>query len=161
MADFSSAVIKTIANEGGARYTEIPGDAGGATRFGISKRAYPQLDIRQLSEDQAREIYRRDYWNAVKGDDIVSQAVAETLFDSAVNLGVGRAIRLAQLTLGVTQDGVPGPQTVEALNQAPPDRFVADFTLAKIARYVGICNKDRSQSKFLLGWLNRAMGTQS
>ncbi|MDY0747384.1 glycosyl hydrolase 108 family protein [Paucibacter sp. R3-3] len=161
MADFSSAVTNTIANEGGARYTEIPGDAGGATKFGISKRAYPQLDIRMLSEDQAREIYRRDYWNAVKGDDIVSQAVAENLFDSAVNLGVGRAVRLAQLTVGVAQDGVPGTDTITAINQAPPDRFVADFTLAKIARYVGICNKDRSQSKFLLGWLNRAMGTQA
>lgn len=161
MADFLPAVVKTIAHEGGARYTETAGDTGGATKYGISKRAYPQLDIRNLTEDQAREIYRRDYWNLIKGDSIQSQAVAENIFDSAVNLGSGRTIRLVQLTLGVAQDGALGQDTLAALNKADPERFIADFTLAKIARYVGICNKDRTQSKFLLGWLNRAMGTMA
>ncbi len=159
MADFDPAVTKTIAREGGARYTETPGDAGGATKYGISKRAYPQLDIANITEQQAKDIYRADYWNAVRGDDIKSQAVAENLFDTAVNMGVGRAVKLAQSALNVKPvDGQLGPATLAALNGADADRFLADYTLAKVARYLDLCNADRSQSKFLLGWLNRAMG---
>lgn len=159
MADFDAAIIKTIAHEGGARYTETPGDAGGATKYGISKRAYPQLDIANLNETQARDIYRADYWNAVHGDEIAAQGVAENLFDTAVNMGTGRAVKLAQISLGIKPaDGKMTPALVAALNAADPERFVADFTLAKVARYVGLCNNNRSQSKFLLGWLNRALG---
>ncbi len=162
MANFDQAVVKTIAREGGARFTETPGDAGGATKFGISKRAYPQLDIANLTEQQAKDIYRADYWNAVHGDDISAQVAAENVFDTAVNMGVSRAVKLAQMALGVQPvDGVAGPQTIQAINNADSDRFIADYTLAKIARYVSLCNNNRSQSKFLLGWLNRAMGALS
>ena len=159
MANFDPAVAKTIAREGGARYTETPGDAGGATKFGISKRAYPQLDIGQLTEQQAKDIYRNDYWNAVHGDDITAQPIAENIFDTSVNMGSARAIKLAQIALGVTPvTGVLDQHTLQALNSADTNRFLADYTLAKVARYVSLCNNNRSQSKFLLGWLNRAMG---
>lgn len=159
MADFEPAVIKTIAYEGGARYTETPGDNGGATKYGISKRAYPQLDIANLTEQQARAVYRTDYWNAVHGDDIQSQMVAENLFDTAVNMGITRALKLAQLVLGSQPvDGRFSTDFLTQLNACEPERFIADFTLAKVARYVGLCNTNRAQSKFLLGWLNRAMG---
>ncbi|MBV1775307.1 hypothetical protein KSF73_06225 [Burkholderiaceae bacterium DAT-1] len=159
MADFQPAVIKTIAREGGDRYTETPGDTGGGTKYGISKRAYPELDIRNLTQNQAESIYRRDYWDLIKGDQLTAQAVAENLFDTAVNMGVSRAVKLAQMVLGIKpEDGKLGPHTLDAINAADPNRFLADFTLAKVARYVAICNKDRGQSKFLLGWLNRAMG---
>lgn len=159
MADFERAIAKTLVREGGSRYTETPGDAGGATKYGISKRAYPQLDIRNITEQQAKDIYRADYWQAVQGDAIQSQDVAENIFDTAVNMGTGRAVRLAQMVLGLQPvDGNLGHDTLAALNATDPARFVADYTLAKIARYVGICNKDRSQRQFLLGWLNRAMG---
>lgn len=162
MADFDPAVTKTLAREGGARYTETPGDTGGATKYGISKRAYPQLDIANITEQQAKDIYRADYWNAVGGDGIASQAVAENLFDTAVNMGVSRAVKLAQLVLGVEPaDGRVGPQTLAALNGTDAARFLADYTLAKVARYINLCNKDRSQGKFLLGWLNRAMGAMA
>ena len=159
MADFEPAVMKTIAREGGARYTETAGDAGGATKYGISKRAYPQLDIANITEPQAKDIYRADYWNAVRGDEIASQAVAENLFDTAVNMGVSRAVKLAQLALGLKPvDGQLAAETFAAINAADPDRFLADYTLAKVARYVSLCNNNRAQGKFLLGWLNRAMG---
>lgn len=159
MADFDPAVSKTIAREGGSRYTETPGDTGGATKYGISKRAYPQLDIANITEQQAREIYRTDYWDAVRGDDLRAQLVAENLFDTAVNMGTGRALKLAQLALGSKPaDGRMTPALLAAINAAEPERFVADLTLAKVARYVGLCNNNRGQSKFLLGWLNRALG---
>lgn len=159
MADYEPAVMKTLAREGGARYTEVPGDTGGATKYGISKRAYPQLDIANITEQQAKDIYRADYWNAVRGDEIGAQAVAENMFDTAVNMGVSRAVKLAQLALGLKPvDGQLTAATFAALNAAEADRFLADFTLAKVARYVSLCNTNRSQSKFLLGWLNRVMG---
>lgn len=162
MANFDQAVVKTIAREGGARYTETPGDTGGGTKYGISKRAYPQLDIANLSEDRAKEIYRSDYWDPAHGDDITSQLVAENIFDTAVNMGVGRAVKLAQMALGIQPvTGNMDAQTLQSLNNTYPDRFTADFTLAKVARYVSLCNNNRSQSKFLLGWLNRALGAMS
>jgi lysozyme family protein len=58
-------------------------------------------------------------------------------------------------------DGLLGKQTIQAINNREPDRFIADYTLAKIARYVSLCNNNRSQSKFLLGWLNRAFAAMT
>lgn len=159
MADFNAAIPKTLAREGGAKFTDVPGDAGGATKFGISQRAYPNEDIRNLTEARAREIYKRDYWDRVRGDDIESQAIAEQIFDTAVNMGVRTAARLAQVTMGIEPaDGIIGSRSLETINATDETQFVAEFTIAKIARYAAICNKDRSQSKFLLGWINRALG---
>jgi len=158
VADFSLAIVKTLAREGGATYTDVASDKGGATKYGISQRAYPSLDIRNLTEAQAREIYKRDYWDRVGGDAIQSQLVAENLFDTAVNMGVRTASKLAQLCTDQTPDGVIGSHTIDALNAANEHQFLAAYTLSKVARYVDICNKDRSQSKFLLGWINRALG---
>lgn len=158
MADFNIAITKTIAKEGGAKFTETAGDRGGKTKFGISQLSYPSLDIANLTEERAKEIYRADYWNRIRGDEIDDQSVAENIFDFAVNAGVRTAVRLAQVVLGVEADGVSGPKTVRALNSCNPDHFFASYTLAKIARYASICNKDKAQSKFLLGWVNRALG---
>jgi len=158
MADFDSAVAKTLIREGGARFTDTPDDRGGATKYGISQRAYPNVDVRNLSEDQAKAIYRRDYWDRVAGDAVESQAAAETIFDTAVNMGTTTATKLVQMTLGLDVDGTFGPETARAVNAADEKAFLAEFTLAKVARYAAICNKDRSQSKFLLGWINRSLG---
>lgn len=161
MASFKDAIVKTLIREGGAKYTEIAGDAGGATKYGISQRAYPSLDIKNLTEDRAKEIYRRDYWSQVKGDEIASQLIAENLFDAAVNMGVRTASRLCQLAIGIDHaDGIIGQQSLAKLNGYDEKSFVVVFTLAKISRYAAICNKDRTQSKFLLGWINRSLGAQ-
>ncbi len=158
MADFDPAVAKTLIREGGARFTDNPDDHGGATKYGISQRAYPNVDIRNLTEDQAKAIYKRDYWDRVAGDTVKSQSVAENLFDTAVNMGVTTATKLVQMTLEVDVDGKFGPGTVKAVNAVDEQEFLAEFTLAKVARYAAICNKDRTQSKFLLGWINRSLG---
>jgi lysozyme family protein len=159
MADFQKAIVKTLAKEGGSRFTDDPNDRGGATKYGISQRAYPDLNIRNLTEQQARDIYKRDYWDRVLGDDILSQVIAENLFDTAVNIGVKTASRLAQLTLDIEPaDGVIGTSSLATINTADERVFVLGFTVAKIARYADICNQDRSQQKYLLGWINRALG---
>src|SRR5262245_64575336 len=105
MAAFEPAVAKTLIREGGSRFTDDPNDHGGATKYGISQRAYPNVDIRNLTEDQAKAIYKRDYWDKVGGDSIASQLVAENIFDTAVNMGVTTAVKLVQMTLGVGIDG--------------------------------------------------------
>lgn len=159
MANFNDAIVKTLAREGGSKYTEIAGDSGGATKYGISQAAYPSLNIKSLTESQAREIYQRDYWNRVRGDEITSQAIAENLFDTAVNMGVRTASRLCQSAIGINPaDGVIGPKSLAMLNKYDEKSFIALYTLAKVGRYAYICNADRSQSKFLLGWINRALG---
>jgi len=156
MADFEAAVTKTIRREGGDAITEDPDDPGGLTRFGISKRAHPEIDPRNLTLESAKAIYRKDYWNPLEGDSITSQAIAETLFDTAVNMGVAQAVRLAQVVLGQLADGNVGPATLDALNAADPREFQAAFLIAKTARYMAIIKKNRKLEKFLYGWLVRA-----
>jgi len=162
MANFSEAIGKTLAKEGGAKFTDIASDRGGATKYGISQAAYPNLDIRNLSEQQARDIYKRDYWDRVRADDIDSDIIADNIFDTAVNMGVRTASRLAQVTLDIEPaDGIIGSQSLNIINAASDETFITHFTIAKIARYANICMRDRSQSKFLLGWVNRALGGAS
>ena len=158
MADFSKAIVKTLVYEGGDTFTNDDEDHGGATRFGISQNAYPDLDIRNLTEEQAKEIYRRDYWERMRGDDIDSQAVAENIFDICVNMGVRGGSKLAQLSLGIEPaDGIIGPQSLRVINAADEELFLAKFALAKMQRYADICMADSSQKKYLLGWLNRTL----
>jgi lysozyme family protein len=159
MSDFNYAIVKTIAKEGGSKITDDPNDKGGLTRYGISQRSYPNLDIKNLTESQAAVIYKRDYWDLVRGDDIKNQIVAENIFDTAVNMGVKTASRLAQSCLDISPaDGAIGDASLIKINGVTPEYFLLCYTLAKVARYASICNKDRSQSKFLLGWINRALG---
>jgi lysozyme family protein len=158
MADFNLAIVKTLAREGGAKVTEDPTDKGGLTKYGISQRSYPLLNIRALTEDQARKIYKADFWDKVRGDEIKAQAVAESIFDSAVNMGVTTAARLAQFSIGIPNpDGVIGPKSILELNAITEHEFLGNFALGKIARYVNICMKDRTQERFLLGWIRRAL----
>ncbi|RYZ96630.1 MAG: hypothetical protein EOO68_16480 [Moraxellaceae bacterium] len=159
MANFNDAIVKTLAKEGGAKFTDVPGDRGGATKYGISQTAYPNVDIRNLTEQQARDIYKRDYWDRVRGDDLTSQIIAENMFDTAVNMGVRTASRLVQTMLDIKPaDGIIGSASLGVINQQKEHDFLMHFTLVKIGYYASLCNKDRTQSKFLLGWINRALG---
>lgn len=90
MADFEIAVELVLNHEGG--YTPgLPDDPGGETNFGISKRAFPDLDIKNLTEQQAKDIYKQQYWSF---DEITDQSVANCLLDCAVNQGLSLANQL-------------------------------------------------------------------
>ena len=116
---FDRAFEIVIGAEGG--YSNDPKDRGGETKYGISKRAYPYLDIPSLTLDDAKRIYRRDYWEFVAGD-ALPWPLNCFVFDAAVNQGVSPAIRLLQTALGVEDDGVIGPQTLSAVGKFPlPD----------------------------------------
>lgn len=164
MAEFLPAFERMIKNEGGYTLHTVPGDRGGQTYAGIARNAWPDwpgwrlIDAGQTPEAElVRMFYRAHFWDAIRGDDIAAQQVAQTLFDFAVNAGSKTAVVLAQSVIGTTPDGKAGPKTLAALNQQDETLFLARYALAKIARYAAICNRDRSQSKFLLGWINRTL----
>jgi len=165
MADFAPAFEKMLHDEGGMQLTNIPGDRGGMTYAGIARNANPDwagwqfIDRKDFGSatQLVREFYKVNFWDRIRGDELTNQAIAETIFNFAVNTGVGVASKLAQLIVGVTPDGAIGAKTVERLNICTAEKFLPAYALAKISRYAQICNKDRSQYKFLLGWINRTL----
>ena len=115
--NFDQAFDRLIGNEGG--YVNNPADPGGETKFGISKRTYPDVDIASLTLEQAKAIYKRDYWDRAKADQYDGQ-IGFQLFDTAVNSGVDRAIRILQAAVGVMADGKVGPATLAAIAALKP-----------------------------------------
>ena len=111
--NFQDAFDRLIGHEGG--YVNNPDDPGGETNWGISKRSYPNIDIKNLTRDGAKAIYLRDFWNRIKGDKLYD-GVAYQLFDFAVNSGIETAVRYFQRAIGVADDGHWGP-----LSQAAAD----------------------------------------
>lgn len=103
---FDLAFDRLIGVEGG--YTDGAGDPGGETKWGISKRSYPDLDIRALTKDDAKQIYRQDFWNRIYADQLPG-SVAFQVFDFAVNSGIETAVRYLQRAVGVADDGHWGP----------------------------------------------------
>lgn len=103
-------------------YVNDPKDPGGETKYGISKRAYPELDIAALTREDAEAIYLRDFWNPIEAD-MLPEAVTFQLFDFAVNSGIETATRYLQRALGVADDGHFGPESkrVAALYTAAPE----------------------------------------
>lgn len=142
---FDRAVSAVLAHEGG--YVNDPKDPGGETKFGISKRAYPKLDIAGLTLPAAVAIYRRDYWDKIRADELPPD-VAWVAFDTAVNMGTAQAVRLLQKAANVETDGVIGPKTIEA-SKAPG-------VAARIAHLrADIYRSLPTFSRFGRGWIRR------
>jgi lysozyme family protein len=168
MADFLPAFEAMIQDEGGYVLHNVPGDRGGQTYAGIARNFNPDwegweyVDRRETPPTPlVRNWYHTNYWVPIGGDHIISQAIASSIFNFAVNSSApGRpavAIKLAQLVVGATPDGSIGPRTLQALNAYDPEKFVMAYALAKIARYRDIVTRDRTQLKFMLGWVNRTL----
>lgn len=164
MADFAPAFERMVLDEGGFKLHKVPGDRGGVTYAGITRKNWPNwpgwacIDRGETPPTQlVRDFYRKEYWAKYRCDEITSQRVASCIFNFGVNTSPGVAEKLAQIVAGVSPDGVIGPISVAAINSIAPEVFIAQYTLAKIARYRDIVAKDRSQLKFLLGWINRAL----
>lgn len=107
---FARIVKMVLHHEGG--YVNHPSDPGGETKYGISKRAYPEINIMDLTEEKAAELYKRDYWDRIKGDDL-PVSVACVVMDYAVNSGISRASKALQSVCGISNpDGIIGPNTL-------------------------------------------------
>lgn len=109
--NFDTAFDRLIGHEGG--YVNNPADPGGETNWGISKRSYPHIDIKNLTRDDAKVIYRQDFWD-VLGED-AHPAIKFQVFDFAVNSGIQTAIRKLQDAVRVADDGHWGPISKKAL----------------------------------------------
>lgn len=151
MSAFDQAFDILIGHEGG--YVNDPNDPGGETKYGISKAAYPDVDIADLTEDQAKAIYKSDYWDKLSLDTAAPQ-LALIVFDAAVNNGVGAATKFLQTGLGVTADGVFGSESQAALAAVTGDKIssvIADTHGARIFDMAGLS----TWSKFGKGWSKR------
>ena len=140
-----------LADEGGlANHRQDP---GGLTKYGISQRAYPTLNIAALTVEQAKSIYQRDYWNPINGDNLPT-GLDLILFDCAVNQGVSTAIQLLQQVLGLKTDGHIGPITLAASAKAMPS-LLNNFAAERALRY----EFNRNEEVFGRGWYRRLFRT--
>ena len=128
--NFERAIAFVLKWEGG--YVNDPKDPGGETKYGISKRAHPTLDIKSLTEAQAKEIYRTDYWQAANCH-VLEWPLCLVVFDTAVNMGAARAQELRSKAFNWT-----------------------DYIFLRIEHYNRIAANGKN-IEFLRGWLNRVI----
>ncbi len=152
--EFETAMVQLFADEGG--YDNDPDDPGGETKYGIDKRTYPYLNIRDLTKEDAKALYFRDWWTPYVGM-MLPAIVLVKMFNVAVNVGRGQANKFLQRALGVTADGLIGPKTLAAIAAiARPADVLAQIRMQQATFYEGLANKNPTLRKFLRGWLRRA-----
>ena len=171
MADPKIAFAITIDPEHEGGFQKDPDDKGDwtggeigsgelkGTKYGISAAQFPHLDIENLTPDDAIKIYIEGYWKKLYSQ-IDSQLVANKLADLGVLFGVGVAVRVLQATLktgfpDVDIDGVFGPTTLDAVNQADESSLLQAYKSAMVARTLRIAVANPHESKFVAGWGRR------
>ncbi len=157
MSKFDEIIEGVLKHEGG--YVNDPKDLGGETNFGITKRFYPDVDIKNLTEEGAKEIYKKDYWDKNKVDDLPDD-LKHIYFDMCVNQGRGTAVKVLQRAINgkggkLTVDGGFGPGTKAALAKHTPE--VDRVRCYRLKHYYDLVNKKPEQEKFLFGWYRRAL----
>lgn len=145
---FDNYFDRLIGHEGG--YVNDARDSGGETNWGISKRAYPHLNIKELTREQAKDIYRRDYWGRMQGD-LLPTEVAFQVFDAAVNHGIGNAIRWLQRAAGVADDGHLGPISLGSIRSKAPVDLVLLFNAERLDFYTKLSGWE----VYGKGWVRR------
>ena len=154
MGAFDQCFQILLGHEGG--YVDHKSDPGGRTRYGISQRSYPGEDIRNLTVERAKSLYRRDYWDKCRCDDLPAP-LALLVFDAAVNCGPGRSVKWLQKTVGVSQDGAIGPGTIAATERAWASRGAAalcvEVLVTRLMHHVALA----TWTTFGLGWARRIL----
>lgn len=146
--DIEMWLERILGHEGG--YVADSRDPGGETKWGISKRAYPDLDIAALTASDAADIYRRDYLEPLYAHEMPA-GVAFQLLDAAVNSGVGTAVRWLQRAIGVADDGVVGPVTLKAVVR----RSSSDLIMLFLAQRIDYLTRLSTWSTHGKGWMRR------
>ncbi len=172
---FDAVFAQAMSHEGG--YVDSVFDRGGETKYGISKAAYPDLDIASLTPQQAKEIYYRDFWVKQKLGELYSPIIAFKIFDLTINMGTfggGIVVQQALFDLGkdIIMDGVIGLQTITAINSCNPITFLTVLIGRACAKYANIYEKfvddlrkknDNTKSGYvfyrncLVSWFKRAL----
>lgn len=146
--NFDKAFELVIGHEGG--YVNNPKDPGGETKYGISKRAYPEENIKNLTLDRAKFLYKRDYWDKVSADSLPEE-IRFHIFDAAVNSGVSRASKWLQEACRVGSGTNVGPATIKAANELPSNVLVARYCAIRLEFMTSLS----TWSTFGKGWARR------
>ncbi len=152
--DLNAPGVQDGTNLHACGYVNDPYDPGGETKFGIAKNSHPSTDIKDLTWDEACDIYYNQYWLAGSCDKMPG-VVGVLQFDGCVNNGVRHASQMVQRALGVTDDGSIGPVTLAAINAANPVDLCNKICDQRIAFYNDIVNANPSLGRYLNGWLRR------
>ena len=157
LTSFDEIIEITLEHEGG--YVHDPKDLGGETNYGITKRFYPDVDIKNLTEEGAKEIYKKDYWDKNKVDDLPDN-LKHIYFDMCVNQGRGTAVKVLQRAINgkggkISVDGGFGPGTKAALAKYTPE--LERVRCYRLKHYYDLVNKKPEQERFLFGWYRRAL----
>lgn len=155
--NFEAALAFVLQYEGG--YSDHPMDPGGATNLGITfaellkRRGHPitKDDVKALTREEAAEIYRDNYWQAARCDELPA-GIDLAMFDCAVNQGLGRTRRFLQIAAGVTADGAIGPVTMAAVAKAVPANLLTEFMAQRMNAYGSLT---KLFGTFGLGWSRR------
>jgi lysozyme family protein len=156
---FERLIGFVLEHEGG--YVNDPTDPGGETKYGISKRSYPRLDIKNLTIEDAKGIYYQDWWLPLKCPQIHDDKVAQKYLDTCVNTGKGTGTKILQRALQmigyrITVDGAIGPKTLAAVNAADPQALLVAMRQQQKAHYEQLIQKNPKLEKFRRGWMARA-----
>jgi len=160
--NFNRAVDAVLKHEGG--FVNHPADPGGATNKGITIANFRRYvkptgtvgDLKALTTDQAKTVYRRMYWDAVHGAEL-PDGVDFAVFDFGVNSGPDRAIKYLQRIAGVAQDGRIGPATLKAVRAIPHAKLINDYQDARLAFLKGL----KIWGTFGKGWSRRVSEVRS
>lgn len=145
---FETSINRLLGIEGG--YVNNPEDPGGETNWGISKRSYPRLNIKELTREQAIALYHRDFWTPIGGDSL-PEGVGFQLLDFAVNSPLATALRAVQRAVGVADDGHIGPVTVAAIKSTEPHDLIMRFLSVRLV-FMTNCKNWPNASR---GWARR------
>lgn len=145
---FLTAINRVLSHEGG--YVNDKDDPGGETKWGISKRSYPSVSIKELTRNQAIAIYYRDFWLKTHCEEL-SDGAGYQFMDSAVNSGISQSIRFMQRAVGVADDGIYGPVTLAAIRKVTE----TDFIMLFLAERLEFMTKLKNWTNHGKGWARR------
>ena len=144
--------------DGTVRTEHDPHDPGGTTRFGIDQRSHPDVDVENLTLEQAKQIYFENEWAACRCAELPAPWDL-AVFDAAVNVGAHRAITWMQKAVGVVADGFIGPKTIKAVNTATVGDYADFIDLRK--DYYKTKVRTSLRIRYLKGWLARVADVES
>ena len=155
LTHFDEIIEKVLEHEG--KYVWDKDDLGGETNFGITKRFYPDLDIKNLTKEEAKQIYYDDYWLKNKVNKMPPE-LKHIYFDMCINMGKKTAVKILQgASIGkgkdIALDGGLGVNTFKAIQDLEVERVRA----YRVKYYVDIITKKPEQEKFYYGWFRRSL----
>ena len=155
LVKFDDIIKVVLKHEGG--YVNDPKDPGGETNFGIAKRSHPDVDIKELTEDEAKDIYKEHYWDKNKVESLPEE-LRHIYFDMCVNQGKSRAVKILQRAANakgadLKVDGGLGPKTIGAMEGVELQRVRA----YRVKYYADLVTRKPILEKFYYGWFRRAL----